>query len=327
MTPCSLFRRLAVLGALAASSGFALAAISTPVDVRKASVDNCMWPVGDKDVKGRNCTATSYLLEGIADGSTQFIKGSFNGTPPTDQNFIDAFGLWNETQGGAWTLNVGGLLDLRFEINIVPNAALTFGGVRPITVAIENYKPAAGGPALADLAWMQALYVNYRPPMTTGIEPPLLMLDDYEYSNGGGREWRGRGPFSLGCKPIPATFGVDNGLTFDRTGALVPRPFCGPIYPFQFADSRFEDVAQSLWPASSLRGIALLSTLDLAKKTVTIYQGVDWGYDLTATAVPEPANAALVGIGLLLVLCAVRHAKASTDASLRQSAVNTSHKP
>lgn len=307
MAPKSGLKLLALILALAAFPRSSAAAIITPIDVRMASVASCMWPVGDEDVKGSNCTSTSYLLEDAANASTQFIKGRFNGTPPTDQNFFDAFNLWNETQGGAWTINDGGLLDLRLDIVIVPNAAATFGGVRPILAMVENYKPGKAGPALTELAWIQAIYVNYQPIFTTGIEPPLLTLDDYNYSNGGSREWRGRGPFSLDCKPVPATFGIDNPLTFDRTGARVPRPFCAPIYPFQFSDERFEDVAQSLWPASSLRGIALLSTVDQVKHVVNVYQGVDWGYDLSVTvAVPEPSSAVLLTVALAVLFCARR---------------------
>jgi hypothetical protein len=287
--------------ALASLCAPCAAAIVGNVDVRQDSVANCMWPVGRADAKGRDCTATSYLFEDSASASSEFIKGRFNGTPPTDQTFIDAFDLWNETQGGAWTLNIGGVLDLRMDINIVPWAVRTSGGVRPISVDISGYTRRAGDPALNQLAWMQALYVNYQPPFEVGLEPPLLTLDDYEYSQGGSRVWRGVGSFSLDCKKIPDTFGIDNPTTFDRAGNLVRRPFCAPIYPYQFADSHFEDVAQSLWPTSSLRGVALLVTLDQARHVVTTYQGVDWGYDLSATAVPEPASAALLAVGLTLL--------------------------
>ncbi len=69
-----------------------------------------------------------------------------------------------------------------------------------------------------------------------------------------------------------------------------------PAYPYQSAGSSFYDKpgrdATAIWI-----GDAYISTVNYSTKTITIYDGVEWGF--TVTPVPEPASLLLFAAGAL----------------------------
>ena len=91
--------------------------------------------------------------------------------------------------------------------------------------------------------------------------------------------------------------------------------YCDPIYFYQFDNKRLVDAPTGSWPDASFRAIALLATVSettnadgkVTAAVLTVYDGVSYGFDLSATAVPEPSSLVLVLIaGLPLVFFASR---------------------
>jgi hypothetical protein len=67
-----------------------------------------------------------------------------------------------------------------------------------------------------------------------------------------------------------------------------------PAYPYQYTGSSFYDKpgrdATAIWI-----GDAYISTVNYSTKTVTLYDGVEWGF--TVTPVPEPSSLLLFALG------------------------------
>jgi hypothetical protein len=93
------------------------------------------------------------------------------------------------------------------------------------------------------------------------------------------------------------------------------KKYCDPIYFYLLNNpdnKRFVDAPSGTWPDASFRAIALLSTVSettnaadkVTSATLTVYDGVSWGFDLKATAVPEPRTLLLLMPGLALLLTA-----------------------
>ena len=77
-----------------------------------------------------------------------------------------------------------------------------------------------------------------------------------------------------------------------------------PAYPYQYTGSSFYDKpgrdATAIWI-----GDAYISTVNYSTKTVTLYDGVEWGF--TVTPVPEPSSLLLfVPCGMLLIFAKKR---------------------
>ncbi|HXA48789.1 MAG TPA: PEP-CTERM sorting domain-containing protein [Candidatus Acidoferrum sp.] len=265
---------------------------------------------GDEDETGTGafCTSTSYTPQ-LADWSSTFITGNFDGVPPTTQTFQTAFTNWNVAQGanfgGMWAIKNGGNLDVTFTVVDTATAGPTLGGINPFTINIAT-NPGYTGPAINQLAWTQGLYISYevKPPFQTDLKPPNNTLDTYSNSQGNG------GAFMNPCSAIP---GQAPGPNNNTPAVIGPQPagtaYCDPIYPFQGAGASFFDGPQAFWPDESFRAIALLSTITFAtdntgaitERDLTVYNGVSWGFDLS---VPEPGTVLLMvsALGLLAVI-------------------------
>lgn len=263
---------------------------------------------GDENEKGTADLGISTALRPtLANWNSTFIAGNFDGTAPTTQTFQSTFNNWNTAQGanfgGNWVIKNGGNLDVTFTVTDIASASPTLGGIGTFTISITNN---AGyvGPALGQLVWSQALYDSYstQPPYKTDLAPPLNTLDTYSSSKG---NTGSGGAFTRNPLPIPGQNPGPNNTTPSTIGA---NPFgfayADPIYPFQNGAKRFSDGPQAYWPDESFRAIALLSTVTfktdatgkITERDLTVYNGVDWGFDLSV--VPEPSSLTLLGIGV-----------------------------
>jgi hypothetical protein len=119
----------------------------------------------------------------------------------------------------------------------------------------------------------------------------------------------------------PAGFAWTQGLNlnYKPAGTIVPAfdeldvvPATAPLYPFQGGfgfgkDTDFKDLPRGFWPDSSFAASTFLSTVDRRTRTLTIYEGVRYGFKLSATTVPEPAALTVFGTGLIVLGLFSRH--------------------
>ena len=80
-----------------------------------------------------------------------------------------------------------------------------------------------------------------------------------------------------------------------------------PLYPYQYDDRHFGDKPQGPMPDGSFAARTFLSQVDAAKRVLTLYEGLSYGFVLSATpvkAVPEPDGIALAlgGVAVMLAL-------------------------
>jgi hypothetical protein len=288
---------LAVVFAEGASAGVIKIVPKAPYS---ASTPNCKN--GAKTFK--DCVSTAIISSDDATITSTFLKGAYNGTAPTDQTFNTAFENWDKIQktGVTWTISNGGALD-DLTLTVDPfeaSATKTAGGIGDITV-IPTMQKGYKGPPLTQLVWAQAVYANFSP----GGGGQANNLDVFSISNGGSLK---------GCTALPAPPPNSNNQTVNIPGINpLAGKYCDPIYFYQFDNKRLVDAPTGSWPDASFRAIALLATVtettDAAGKVtaavLTVYDGVNYGFDLSATAVPEPSSLVLALIaGLPIVFLA-----------------------
>lgn len=75
-----------------------------------------------------------------------------------------------------------------------------------------------------------------------------------------------------------------------------------PLYPFQYGDRYFYDAPDGPMPNGSFAARTFLSQVDTDKRVLTLYEGVSYGFTLSATPVPEPSSLALALFSLALVV-------------------------
>ena len=84
-----------------------------------------------------------------------------------------------------------------------------------------------------------------------------------------------------------------------------------PAYPFQYATSFFYDKpsrnATAIWI-----GDAYITTANYTTRTLTVYDGVEWGF--TVTPVPEPSALLMAGLGALMLAIYKRRRRQSAVA-------------
>jgi hypothetical protein len=328
--------RLSSRTALAAVIGvFVASIVSKPADASPiliphltspATVSSCTLHPGSGDEvengTGMACTSTSFKPL-LADWHSTFIVGNFDGTPPTTQTFQTTFDDWNVAQGanynGMWAIINGGNLDVTFDVTDTAFADPTFGGINPFTINVTR-NDGYTGPDIGQLVWTQALYTSYgtRPPYPTDLNPPSNTLDTYSNSKGNTSSTAWTNP----CQPIPGQTPGKNNSIPATIGPSQRNPivlgYCDPIYPFQYAGASFFDGPSAYWPDESFRAIALLSTVTfvtdpngaITERDLTVYNGVNWGFDLSVVQTPEPGTILLM-IPSLAFLAALRHKAAS----------------
>lgn len=277
----------------------------------------------------RGCTDTVFLSSSLATETTSFIGGTIAGANPAAFNFQNAFTNWNNANGDLWTLKNGGMLPLTLNYGLGMTSSAGGGGISPVEAWVSNYRPASGQPTLSQLVWTQGLFTDYTP--TAGlVSTPVITLDTYSLSKGSSGSM---GAFTSPCAALPGQSPGQNNTKASAIGASKissssATAYCGPIYPFQYGTASsdlFWDAPQGPWPNGAFRAVSLLSTVTfdtnivgaITSRVLTVYQGIDYGFSLAATGsatgggrfqtgaletnIPEPASAALLGTGLLLL--------------------------
>ncbi|MBL8234004.1 MAG: hypothetical protein JNL98_36245 [Bryobacterales bacterium] len=279
----------------------------------KAVTPTCLNQSGT--VTLHDCTSKAFYNTNLVDMNSAFLTGNFNGTAPGNTNsFKSAFDNWNSGNTDKWTLQDGGALDMKFNINTFKALAPPerVGGME-IDIGVK-YNSGATGPSLDQLVWTQGLYINYKPPSGVNKTNPYNTLDTFSFSGGPS----GSGEFGKACEPIPTPSGASNTTPSNIPASPSEKAYCDPIYPFQYTDKSFYDKPMGYYSIpASFRGIALLSTVtfktDADKKItdriLTVYNGVSYGFDLSY--VPEPSFYGLLAIGFI-VLIVVRRRLAAT---------------
>jgi hypothetical protein len=293
--------------------------ITVPGGPFYASTTNCQDAFGSQSYS--NCSVTGYISSNLADSTTPFMKGLFNGPSPTG-DFADAFNSWNNTQGSSqWTLVQGALngsasMDVsNFAVSAPPGAV---GGISQLNLNL-TYDPGAGDPTLGQLVWIQGLYVNYQPPNNPSILQTTL--DTYSFSQGGPFP---SPPFNSPCIALGSTPAANNTTPFDfSTPTSSGRAaYCDPIYPFQYSSKLFYDGPRGYYsPSGSFRGIALMGTVtyvtdandNITSRVLIVYDGINYGFDNTAAivpTVPEPSTVVLLFAGVPCAAFAIRRRRA-----------------
>jgi hypothetical protein len=255
---------------------------------------------------GLNCRSTA-LKPVDADVNSNFLVGNFDGTPPSTQTFGSTFDLWNAANGakagGNWSLHFGGALDVTLHVTDTAFAGANLGGINPFTISLANYHPKPDQPNISQLVWTQAVYMSYLPGFPAlvapvDLNPPANTLDTSSFNS------------FAPCMKLP---GQTPG-PFNTSFAKIPAgsPYCDPIYPLQLADKSFDDAPLGPWPDESFRAIALLSAVvfhtddtgAITDRQLWVYNGVDWGYDLS---VPEPSTGlVLLGPMAIVLIATIR---------------------
>lgn len=75
-----------------------------------------------------------------------------------------------------------------------------------------------------------------------------------------------------------------------------------PLYPFQYDDRHFYDGPDGPMPNGSFAARAFLSQVDAEKRVLKLYEGVSYGFTLSATPVPEPSSMALALLSLAMLV-------------------------
>ncbi len=282
-------RRRAAPRGLLLFAGFALAPASAnaAIESRSYTLGSCAGGIY------HDCRATSFLSTEPAGADSAFIGSpSFGGSPAT---FTRAFDAWNAAAGGGWRLIEGGSLDLTISPHVEVSTNDSEGGLFPVLFTIGVADPAT----LAPLSWTQAIVTNDSP-VAGRLSPPVMTLDTFSFSQNAEGD---NSQFPKTC--VPAAAGA------------TPRgsAFCGPIYPFQYGtalsgytlngiplgDNPFVDGPAGPWPDSSFQAVTLLSAVSTATETLTVYQGVSYGYGLAVNVIPEPATWALALCGFAVL--------------------------
>ena len=285
-------------GLAAASLASGLVEARAQIVSGSASIPFCFTATG----VGANCTDTGYLNETPVGANSTFIGAPEVGGSATPATFTSAFGAWNAANGDHWKLVNGGVADVTVTPSLVGLGANAYGGgLDPVIFTVS-------GPAgvLKHLVWTQALVVNFSP-LYGPLSAPIQYLDSFDFSQNAA----GDNPyFPTTCSP--ASFGAS-----PPGGA-----FCGPVYPFQYGSTlngqRFDgvplgvdpfvDAPEGGWPNASFEAITLLSAVT-APDTLTVYQGVAYGFTLS---VPEPPTWALLMLALpALVAITARHRRSA----------------
>ncbi len=292
-------------------AGWGAGARASVIDTTTVVVGSCATGAGTAS----NCADTGYISTTTANATTSFIGGSIGGADPATVDFTSAFNSWNAANGDQWTLVNGGNLDVQLTVNAtVGSAGSGSSGLSDIIVTLGNFVQ-GNGPSEQQLVWTQGLAVNYAPGF--GMTSPFTTLDTYSLSAGSSGSG---GAFQSACEALPGqTPGANNTSPSIVPAVTSGKAYCDPIYPFQYGSEYssvdgvatgtdfFYDAPQAPWPDGGFRGVSLLSTITfgtnaagtVTSRTLTVYQGVSYGFNL-ATNSSDPNGSATLARNLLL---------------------------
>lgn len=222
------------------------------------------------------------ILDAFCDTTAHFdSKSLLTGTGgDISPLFLSAFSTWNTS--GDWTLQNGGSLSGFFSVTASAQQFnfRSLGGVTIVTTidGITNLPALTGN---QQLVWVQGLYENYS--LSDGsIVAPFYTMD------------------------ITAA-----GVACGNSGPYPPTPYCGPAYPFQFADGHFGDQPKAFYDLGSTQAFfqanAYLAVEDAVARTLTVYDGISYGFTNEVSAsmpseAPEPGTVWLLSSNLLAIL-------------------------
>lgn len=183
-----------------------------------------------------------------------------------DASFKKAFDGWNAKNAAdkKWNLKDGGALPGgKFEISqFDADARRTVG---ELIIRIQwKYDGADKG----DFKWSQGLETNFT------VSPDAA---------------------------VPAFFDMDVRAAAGCDDSVLDKQ-CPPLYPFQYADRRFYDGPKAPWPEGFFHAWTFLSKSDPTTRTLTIYEGVKYGFDLSVgRMVPEPQTWVFAAVAIAVV--------------------------
>ena len=282
----------AAMAGLALSAIWTLAPVGAQAAVEWTSVEE---PSCDGGLTG--CVDTAYMNTSLVGADSQFIGSPVIAGSSIPATFTSAFDAWNAANGDAWNLVSGGALNLTISAHIGLDAGQTSAGLSPVIFTIGG----GNSSLLSQLVWTQALVINYTP-LQGPLAQPIQTLDTFSFSQD-----------AAGSNPnFPKTCGSAGGAA------------CGPIYPFQYGSTLSQDEVDGVplgvdpfydaphggWPNASFDAITLLSTVSTATDTLTVYDGVSYGFGLSAignastaeglqasSAIPEASTWAMMLLG------------------------------
>ena len=183
-----------------------------------------------------------------------------------NHGFDASFDAWNTKFGNSqWSITNGGFLDAEIDVSIF-RAQITDGNSQG-GVEIKmlfNYAGADKG----DFYWAQGTFSNYVP--FQGQVTPFFDMD----------------VMADGC---------DNSDLAKQ---------CPPLYPYQYGDRHFYDFPEGSFPSDFFNGYAYPVKIDRTNHTLTVYQGVAYGFQLYVT--PEPGTLLMLGSGVLWIGASLR---------------------
>jgi MYXO-CTERM domain-containing protein len=288
---------------LAAIPSFA-SAISVTITPNAKYTDSIM-PCSNPNGSWQKCGVNAFVSSGTATSISNFMNTSTFGGGQTlpnggDIDFATAYDSWFLGNTG-WNPLDNGTLNGTLTLNVDVFNAIACTGVgglgqtcQPgpdtgIDVQLQNYVPGAGDPTVDQFFWVQGLLTNYQPGLpgngSYNTSTVYNTLDTAAFNN------------IAGCQALP---NPNNGTTPNVPAGT----YCGPAYPYQLGPKNFSDAPKAPYPNGSFRGIALLATETSGpngKSTLTVYGGVNYGFDVYAVA-PEPGTWILGLAGLTAIV-------------------------
>ena len=262
-------------------------ALSADINYNPAPTTSAGWsPCAN--YPGASCLTTAYFQAG-----SLFATDDINISPL----FQDAFNAWCEWNGTAcgngWTLDNGG--GLKGNLNVTVATAQQFNpgdvvlGGLTITINTSGITTLPTVPVGDSLVWSQGLYDNY---LNGNVVPPF-----YEMDIAGGACANG-------------TYSTSNNNYNGGT-------WCGPAYPYQYTSNQFYDQPKATYqpPGTTQKFFdanAYLSVMDPTDKTLTVYDGVSYGFQ---NYVPEPSALVLLAGNLLVLMLVLRRRRAAASST------------
>ena len=186
---------------------------------------------------------------------------------PISADFTAAFNSWNADMGarggaGGWTIVNAGGLNGTFKVN--------------------DYTPTLVG-ATGDLSFNMSY--------TAGLGDPSATAAN-----------------TVWAQSIRTTDKLAGSLAgnpyLDNPAGLGGGTYNPPAYPFQYADGHFyDDPSRTGNPTRKVQWIGdlYLCTINYGTKTLNVYDGVEWGFEINPkpAATPEPGSMAALGLGIV----------------------------